>query len=95
MLKIAPSASTTMMITVIVATTSCATTQASSAVSTGKDSTNKSRDYWSASNYHLVILSKKRMGDVPHKSPGNKALVSLNSDTKKKHFRCFSICLVP
>ena len=57
----------------------------SSAASDGKESTNKSSDYWSTGNYHLVILSKKRMGDVPHKSPGNKALVSPNSDTQKRN----------
>ncbi len=36
-------------------------------------------------NYHLNTLhvpKKRRMGDVPHKSPGNKALVSLGLDTK-------------
>ena len=27
------------------------------------------------------------MGNVPHKSPGNKALVSPNSDTKKETFQ--------
>ena len=61
-----------MAIAVIVATTSCATTRASPAASNGKESANKSTGYWSAGNYHLVILSKKRMGNVPHKSPGNK-----------------------
>jgi hypothetical protein len=37
-------------------------------------------------NYHPDILhapKKRRMGDVPHKSPGNKALVSSGSDTKR------------
>ena len=34
------------------------------------------------------------MGDVPHKSPGNKAPVSPNSDTQKESFRCLCICLV-
>jgi hypothetical protein len=36
-------------------------------------------------NYHLDTLhvpKKRRMGGVPHKSPGNKALVSSGSDTK-------------
>ncbi len=79
--KIALSTSTTMTIAVIVATTSRTTTRASPAASKDKESPNKSSDYWSTGNYHLVILSKKRMGDVPHKFPGNKALVSLNSDT--------------
>ena len=38
-------------------------------------------------NYHLEtfhVPKKRRMGDVPHKSPGNKALVSFGSDTKKE-----------
>ena len=81
-----------MTIAVIVANTSRATTRASSAASDGKESANKSSDYWSAGNCHLVISSNKRMGDVPHKSPGNKALVVPNSDTHKKEtfFRCFA-----
>ncbi len=74
-----------MTIAIIVANTSRAMTRASSAVSNGKESANKSSDYWSAGNYHLVIFpQKRRMSDVPHKSPGNKALVILNSDTQKK-----------
>jgi hypothetical protein len=38
-------------------------------------------------NYHLDtvrIPKKRRMGDVPHKSPGNKALVSSGSDTQNR-----------
>jgi hypothetical protein len=38
-------------------------------------------------NYHLDTLhvpKKMRMGDVPHKSPGNKALVSPGSDTQRR-----------
>jgi len=31
----------------------------------------------------LCVPKKKRMGDVPHKSPGNKALVSSGSDTQR------------
>ena len=81
--KNALSMSTTMTITNIVAMTSHSKTRASLASSNGKISTNKSSDCRSAGNYHLVILSKKRMGDVPHKSPGNKALMSPNSNTKK------------
>ncbi len=74
-----------MTIAVIVANTSRATTRSSSAASDGKESANKSSNYWSAGNYHLVIFrQKRRMGDVPHKSPGNKALVIPNSDTKKR-----------
>ncbi len=86
-----------MTIAVIVANTSRATTRASSAASNGKESANKSSNYWSAGNYHLVIFrQKKRMGDVPHKSPGNKALVIPNSDTQKKETcRCFCIYPVP
>ena len=76
-----------MTIAIIVATRSCATTHASPATSNNKESANKSSNYWSAGNYHLVILSKKRMGNVPPKSPENKALVSPNLDTKKKRFR--------
>jgi hypothetical protein len=41
-------------------------------------------------NYHLKTLhvpKKRRMGDVPHKSPGHKALVSSSSDTKKEERR--------
>ena len=34
------------------------------------------------------------MGDVPHKSPGNKALVIPNSDTKKKRVAAFAF-MVP
>ena len=81
-----------MTIAVIVAKTSRARTRASSAASDSKESANKSSNYWSAGNHHLVISSKKRMGDVPHKSPGNKALVVPNSDTQKKEtfFRCFA-----
>ena len=79
-----------MAIAIIVATVSCATTRTSSAASNGKESANKSSDYWYAGKYHFVILSKKRMGNVPHKSPGNKALVSPNSDTKKEMFQMLS-----
>ncbi len=93
--KIALSTSATTTITVIVVKTSRARTRASSAASDGKDNANKSSDYWSAGNYHLVVLSKKRMGDVPHKSPGKKALVIRNLDTQKEMFRCFCIYLVP
>ncbi len=74
-----------MTIAVIGANTSRATTRASSAASNGKESANKSSNYWSAGNYHLVISSKRRMDDVPHKSPGPKALVIPNSDTHKKN----------
>jgi len=38
-------------------------------------------------NYHLDTLhvpKKRRMGYVPHKSPGNKALVSSGSDTQRR-----------
>ncbi len=49
---------------IIVATTSHATTRASPSTNDDEDSANKSSDYWSTGNYHLVILSKKRMGDV-------------------------------
>jgi hypothetical protein len=38
-------------------------------------------------NYHLDTIrvpKKRRMGDVPHKSPGNKALVSSSSDTQRR-----------
>ena len=49
-----------MTIAIIVATTSHATTRASSAASDGKENANKSCNYWSASNYHLVISSKKK-----------------------------------
>ncbi len=81
-----------MTITVIVENTSRATTRASSATSNGKESANKSSDYWSAGNLILLFCQKKRMRDVPHKSPGNKALVIWNSDTKKKEtFSCFCI----
>ncbi len=44
-----------MTIAVIVANTSRATTRASSAASDGKESANKSGDYWSAGNKALVI----------------------------------------
>jgi hypothetical protein len=54
--KIALLISTTMTIAVIVANKSRVTTRASSAASDGKESANKSSDYWSAGNYHLVIL---------------------------------------
>jgi len=56
--KIALSTSTTMTIAVIVANTSRVTTRASSAASDGKESANKSSDYWSAGNYHLVNLEE-------------------------------------
>ncbi len=67
--KIALSMSTTMAIAVIVAKTSRATTRASSAASDGNESTNKSSDYWSAGNYHLVILSKKKDGRCASQVP--------------------------
>jgi hypothetical protein len=51
--KIALITSTTMTIAGIVAKTSPATTQ---------ESANKSSDYWSAGNYHIVVLSKKKDG---------------------------------
>jgi hypothetical protein len=38
-------------------------------------------------NYHLNTVrvpKKRRMGDVPHKSPGNKTLVSSSSDTQRR-----------
>ena len=38
-------------------------------------------------NYHLDTLhvpKKRRMGGVPHKSPGPKALVSSGSDTQRR-----------
>ncbi len=73
-----------MTIAVIVANTSRATTRASSAASNSNESANKSSDYWSAGNFILLFCQKRRMGDVPRKSPGNKALVIRNSDTKKK-----------
>jgi hypothetical protein len=75
-----------MMIAVIVATTSRATTRASSATSDSKESANKSSDYRSTGNYHLVISSKKEDGRCASQSPGNnKALLSPNSDTKKRN----------
>ena len=61
-----------MTIAVIVAKTSLATTRASFAASNGKESANKSSDYWSAGNYILIILlfrQKRRMSNLPHKSP--------------------------
>ena len=54
-----------MTIAVIVAKTSLATTRASFAASNGKESANKSSDYWSAGNYHLVISSKREDGTSP------------------------------
>jgi hypothetical protein len=36
--------------------------RASSPASDGKESANKSSNYWSAGNYHLVVLSKKEDG---------------------------------
>jgi hypothetical protein len=57
--KIAQFTSTTMTVAVIVANTSRATTRASFAANDGKESANKSSDYWSASNYHFVISSKR------------------------------------
>ncbi len=78
-----------MTIAVIVVNTSRTTTHACSAASDGKESANKSSDYWSAGNYHLVnFCQKRRMGNVPHKSPGNKALVIPNSDT---HIRIYLV----
>ncbi len=74
-----------MTIAVIVENTSRATTRASSTASNGKESANKSGDYWSAGNFILLFCQKRRMGDVPHKSPGNKALVIPISDTKKRN----------
>ena len=38
-------------------------------------------------NYHLDTLNvpkKRRIGGVPHKSPGHKALMSSGSDTKRR-----------
>ncbi len=49
-------------VAIIVANTSRARTRASSAASDGKESINKSSDYWSTGNYHLVVLSKKEDG---------------------------------
>jgi hypothetical protein len=73
-----------MMISVIVAKMSRATTRASSAASDGKESANKSRDYWSAGNYHLVILSKKedgRCASQVHRKEGT-------CDSKLGHKKC-------
>jgi hypothetical protein len=60
--NIVPSTSATMTIAVIVAKMSRATTRTSSAAIDGKESANKSSDYWSAGNYHLVVLSKNEDG---------------------------------
>jgi hypothetical protein len=67
--KIALLTSTTMTIAVIVADTSHATTRTSSAASDGKESANKSSDYWSAGSYHLVISSKKEDGQCASQAP--------------------------
>jgi hypothetical protein len=69
--KIALLTSATMAIAVIVAKTSRAMTRASSAASDGKESANKSSDYWSAGNYHLVVLSKKEDGRCASQVPRN------------------------
>ncbi len=58
-----------MTITGIVAKTSRATTRASSAASDGKESANKSSNYWSAGNYNLVVLSKKEDGQCASQVP--------------------------
>ncbi len=58
-----------MTITVIVAKTSHRTTRASSAASNGKESADKSSDYWSAGNYHLVISSKTEDGQCASQVP--------------------------
>jgi hypothetical protein len=67
--KIALSTSATMTIAIIVAKTSRATTYASSAASDGKESANKSSDYWSTGNYHLVVLSRKGDGQCASQVP--------------------------
>jgi hypothetical protein len=67
--KITLSTSTTMRIAGIVAKTSRATTRASSATSNGKESANKSSDYWSVGNHHLVISSKKEDGRCASQVP--------------------------
>ena len=51
-----------MTIAVIVGKKSRTTTRTSSAASDGKESANKSSDYWSADKYHLVVSSKKEDG---------------------------------
>ena len=67
-----------MTIAVIVANMSRVKTRASSAASNGKESANKSGDYLSAGNFILLFCQKRRIGDVPHKSPRKKALVIRN-----------------
>ncbi len=79
-----------MTIAVIVAKMSCATTRASSATSDGKESTNKSSDYWFAGNYHLVVLSKKDgrcASQVPRKEG---TCDSELGHTKKKRLDAFT-----
>ncbi len=85
-----------MTIAVIVAKTSRATTRASSAASDGKESANKSSNYWSAGNYHLVVLSKKGGGRCASQVPRKEGTCDLElGHTKKETFRCFRIYIVP
>jgi hypothetical protein len=85
-----------MTIAVIVAKTSRATTRASSAASDGKESANKSSDYWSAGNYHLVFLSKKEDGRCASQVPRKEGTCDSElGHTKKEMFRCFRIYLAP
>jgi hypothetical protein len=92
--KIALSMSATMTIVVIVAKTSRRRpTQVPPPVTERKAQT---RAATTGPPVIIILLfrRKRRMGDVPHKSPGNKALVIRNSDTHKKEtFRCFCIYL--
>ena len=82
-----------MTIAVIVANTSCAMTRASSAASNGKESTNKSSDYWSASNYHLVVLSKKEDGRCASQVPRKEGTCDSELGHTKKRLDAFAFTL--
>jgi hypothetical protein len=82
--KIALLTSTTMTIAVIVAKTSRALTHASSAASDGKGSANKSSNYWSTGNYHLVISSKKEDGRCASQVPRKYSTCDSKLGHKKK-----------
>jgi hypothetical protein len=81
--KIALSTSATMTIAVIVTKTSRTTTHASSATSDSKESANKSSNYWSAGNYHLVVLSKKEDGRGASQVPRKEGTCDLELGHKK------------
>jgi hypothetical protein len=83
-----------MTIAVIVAKTNRATTRVNSSASDGKGSANKSSDYRSTGNYHLVVLPKKEDGRCASQVPRKEGTCDSELGHEKKKcldaFACFT-----